>query len=48
VQLSRRAAQNPARRKAVLKTVDGMAPVDAVATAIDHLLDGTVRTVRWG
>jgi len=25
-----------------------MAPVDAVATAIDHLLDGTVRTVRWG
>src|SRR3984893_12111612 len=35
-------------KKAVLKTVGGMAPVDAVATAIDHLLDGTVRTVRWG
>jgi adenylate kinase len=33
-------------KKAVLKTVDGMAPVDAVATAIDQLLDGAVRTVR--
>jgi adenylate kinase len=27
-------------KKSVLKTVDGMAPVDAVATAIDQLLDG--------
>jgi adenylate kinase len=35
-------------KKAVLKTVDGMAPVDAVATAIDRLLDGAVRTVRLG
>ena len=35
-------------KKAVLKTVDGMAPVDAVATAIDQLLDGAVRTVRLG
>ena len=33
-------------KKAVLKTVDGMAPVDAVAEAIDQLLDGDVRTVR--
>jgi adenylate kinase len=33
-------------KKAVLKTVDGMAPVDAVATAIDQLLGGAVRTVR--
>jgi adenylate kinase len=33
-------------KKAILKTVDGMAPVDAVATAIDHLLDGAVRTVH--
>jgi adenylate kinase len=33
-------------KNAVLKTVDGMAPVDAVATAIDQLLDGAVRTVR--
>ena len=32
--------------KAVLKTVDGMAPVDAVTKAIDRLLDGAVRTVR--
>jgi adenylate kinase len=35
-------------KKAVLKTVDGMAPVDAVATAIDQLLDGAARTVRLG
>jgi adenylate kinase len=35
-------------KKGVLKTVDGMAPVDAVATAIDQLLDGAVRTVRLG
>jgi adenylate kinase len=35
-------------KKSVLKTVDGMAPVDAVATAIDQLLNGTVRTVRLG
>ncbi|MGH6839754.1 MAG: adenylate kinase [Methylocella sp.] len=27
-------------KKSVLKTVDGMAPIDAVATAIDQLLDG--------
>ena len=33
-------------KKAVLKTVDGMAPVDAVATAIGQLLDDAVRTVR--
>jgi adenylate kinase len=35
-------------KKGVLKTFDGMAPVDAVATAIDQLLDGAVRTVRLG
>jgi adenylate kinase len=35
-------------KKGVLKTVDGMAPVDAVATAIDQLLGGAVRTVRLG
>jgi adenylate kinase len=35
-------------KRAVLKTVDGMAPVDAVATAIDQLLGGAVRTVRLG
>ncbi|MGH6812343.1 MAG: adenylate kinase [Methylocella sp.] len=35
-------------KKAVLKTVDGMAPVDAVTEAIDQLLDGAVRTVRLG
>jgi adenylate kinase len=35
-------------KKAVLKTVDGMAPVDAVATAIDQLLDGAVRTAPLG
>ncbi len=34
--------------KAVLKTVDGMAPVDAVTGAIGQLLDGAVRTVRLG
>ena len=33
-------------KKALLKTVDGMAPVDVVAAAIDQLLDGAVRTVR--
>jgi adenylate kinase len=33
-------------KKGVLKTVDGMAPVDAVASAIDQLLGGAVRTVR--
>ena len=33
-------------KKALLKTVDGMAPVDAVATAIDQVLDGAVRTVH--
>jgi len=33
-------------KKAVLKTVDGMAPVDAVARAIDQLLDGVVQSVR--
>ena len=33
-------------KKGLLKTVDGMAPVDAVATAIDQLLAGTVQTVR--
>ena len=33
-------------KKAVLKTVDGMAPVDAVTEAIDQLLDGAVLTVR--
>src|SRR3984893_5860883 len=33
-------------KKAVLKTVDGMAPVDAVATAIGQLLDDAVRAVR--
>ena len=33
-------------KKGALKTVDGMAPVDAVATAIDQLLGGAVRTVR--
>jgi len=33
-------------KKGLLKTVDGMAPVDAVTEAIDQLLDGTVRTVR--
>ncbi|MGB8898496.1 MAG: adenylate kinase [Methylocella sp.] len=35
-------------KKAVLKKVDGMVPADAVATAIDRLLDGAVRTVRLG
>ncbi|MGH6864564.1 MAG: nucleoside monophosphate kinase, partial [Methylocella sp.] len=35
-------------KKALLKTVDGMAPVDAVAAAIDELLDGAVRTARKG
>jgi adenylate kinase len=35
-------------KKALLKTVDGMAPVDAVAEVIDQLLDGAVRTVRLG
>jgi adenylate kinase len=30
-------------KKAVLKTVDGMAPVDVVTEAIDRLLDGAVR-----
>ena len=33
-------------KKGVLKTVDGMAPVDAVASSIDQLLGGAVRTVR--
>ena len=33
-------------KKGFLKTVDGMAPVDAVTEAIGRLLDGTVRTVR--
>jgi adenylate kinase len=33
-------------KKAVLKTVDGMAPVDAVTEAIGQLLAGTVQTVR--
>jgi adenylate kinase len=33
-------------KKAVLKTVDGMAPIDAVATAIDQLLDGAAQSVR--
>ncbi len=35
-------------KQALLKTVDGMAPIDAVAMAIDQLLDGAVRTVRLG
>jgi adenylate kinase len=35
-------------KKGLLKTVDGMAPVDAVTEAIGRLLDGTVRTVRLG
>jgi len=33
-------------KKAILKTVDGMAPVDAVTEAIDQVLDGAVRTVH--
>jgi adenylate kinase len=33
-------------KKAVLKTVDGMAPVDAVTEAIDQVLDGAVRAVH--
>jgi adenylate kinase len=33
-------------KKAMLKTVDGMAPVDAVTEAIDQVLDGAVRTVH--
>ncbi len=33
-------------KKAILKTVDGMAPVDAVAAAIGQLLDGAARKVR--
>ncbi|MGH6848224.1 MAG: adenylate kinase [Methylocella sp.] len=33
-------------KKALLKTVDGMAPVDAVARAIEQVLDGAVRTLR--
>jgi adenylate kinase len=32
-------------KNAILKTVDGMAPVEAVTEAIDKLLDGTVRSV---
>ena len=35
-------------KKSVLKTVDGMALVDAVTEAIDQVLDGAVRTVRLG
>ncbi len=35
-------------KKAVLKTVDGMAPVDAVTKAIDQLLEGADRTVCLG
>jgi adenylate kinase len=33
-------------KKAVLKTVDGMAPIDVVTEAIDRLLDGAVRAVH--
>jgi adenylate kinase len=33
-------------KNAILKTVDGMAPVDAVTEAIDQVLDGAVRTVH--
>jgi adenylate kinase len=33
-------------KKALLKTVDGMAPVNAVTEAFDQLLDSTARTVR--
>ena len=33
-------------KKAILKTVDGMAPVDAVTEAIDQVLDGAVRAVH--
>jgi adenylate kinase len=33
-------------KKGLLKTVDGMAPVEAVTEAIGQLLDGAVRTVR--
>jgi adenylate kinase len=33
-------------KKAILKTIDGMAPIDAVATAIDRLLGGAVCTVH--
>jgi adenylate kinase len=33
-------------KKAILKTVNGMAPIDAVATAIDRLLGGAVCTVQ--
>ncbi len=34
--------------KAILRTVDGMAPVDAVTEAIEQVLDGTVRSVCCG
>ncbi|MGH6794994.1 MAG: adenylate kinase [Methylocella sp.] len=33
-------------KKALLKTVDGMAPVDAVATAIEQVLDGAAGAAR--
>ncbi len=35
-------------KKAVLKTVDGMAPVDAVTRAIEQMLDGPARSVHSG
>ena len=35
-------------KKALLKSVNGMAPVDAVTEAIGQLLDGAVRTVPLG
>ena len=35
-------------KKAVLKTVDGMAPVDAVTGAIEQMLDGPARSVHSG
>ena len=35
-------------KNAVLKTVDGMAPPDAVTAAIEQLLDAAAATVRVG
>jgi adenylate kinase len=35
-------------KKAVLKTVDGMAPVDAVTRAIEQMLDGPAKSVHSG